>query len=204
MSNTFARNAATDARILKRSFESLIGICTGMLVDGHLSDDEILFLKTWLDENNEIAFAWPGEVVCKRINKALEDGIIDEGERKHLTKTLQELIGGDFQETGATPSEPISLPVQEIESLEFDEQTFCFTGTFIFGTRPACQKATEKAGGISAKRITKKLDYLVIGTMSTRSWANTSFGRKIEKAVEYQAEGCPLVIIDESSWARYL
>ena len=204
MSNFFSQMAATDARLLKRGCETLIGICTGMLVDGHLSDDEIIYLKNWLDENDEIAYTWPGEVLYKRVNQVLADNVIDEDERKYLTKTLEELIGGSFQETGATSGVSTSLPIRDVESIEFDSSTFCFTGTFLFGTRPVCHRATEKAGGIPAPRITKKLDYLVIGTMTTRSWANTSFGRKIEKAVELQKSGVPLSIIGEQCWVRHL
>lgn len=204
MSGFFSRTAATDARLLKRSCESLIGLCTGMLVDGHLSDDEIIYLKNWLDENDEIAYTWPGEVLYKRINQVLADNVIDENERKYLTKTLEDLIGGSFQETGATSGVSTSLPVQTVESIEIDGKTFCFTGTFLFGTRSACHRATEKAGGEPAPRITKKLDYLVIGTMSTHSWANTSFGRKIEKAMDMQKDGVPLTIIDEQCWVRHL
>lgn len=204
MSNIFARQAATDARLLKRSCQELIGICEGMLVDQRLSNQEILYLKNWLEENDEIAYTWPGEVIYKRVNEVLDDGVIDESERKYLAKTLEELVGGSFQETGATPTEPISFPIQQVESIEFVGKTFCFTGTFLFGTRPACHKATEKVGGIPTMGITRKLNYLVIGTTSTRSWANTSFGRKIEKAVELQRDGCPITIIGEQTWVKGL
>ncbi|MCH7687994.1 MAG: BRCT domain-containing protein [Planctomycetes bacterium] len=175
-----------------------------MLVDGHLSDDEIIFLKSWLEENDEIAHTWPGEVLYRRINKVLADNVIDEDERSYLKKTLEELIGGSLQETGATSGIATSLPVQEIENIEFERRKFCFSGTFLYGTRAACHRVTEQAGGEPANNITRKLDYLVIGTMSTRSWANTSFGRKIEKAMEFQKQGAPLTIIDEQSWVRYL
>ncbi len=204
MSNFFARQAATDSRLFKRSCQELIGICEGMLVDGYLCDAEILYLKNWLEENDQIAYTWPGEVVYKRIVEVLNDGEITEEERRYLTKTLQELIGGSFSETGGTPAEPISFPIARVNAIEFEGKTFCFTGTFLFGTRPACHKATEKVGGIPALRITRKLDYLVIGTLSTRSWANTSFGRKIEKAVGLQNSGCPVTIIDEQTWVKGL
>ncbi len=200
----FARQAATDARLLKRSCESLIGLCRGMLADGFLADEEILFLKNWLDENDMLAATWPGEVVYKRINQVLADGVIDKSERKYLTDTLESLIGGTMQETGATEGLPTDLPVEDVESIAFPSSSFCFTGTFLFGTRAACHKATESAGGIAAKGITKKLDYLVIGTNTTESWANTSFGRKIEKAVDYRSSGVPLAIISEACWIGHL
>ena len=200
----FARQAATDARLLKRSCESLIGLCRGMLADGYLADEEILFLKNWLDENDMLAVTWPGEVVYKRINQVLADGVIDEDERKYLTETLDSLIGGTMQETGATEGLSTNLHVEDVELVDFDGNLFCFTGTFLYGTRAACHKATESAGGVAAKGITKKLNYLVIGTNTTQSWANSSFGRKIEKVVDYRDSGIPLAIISEACWISFL
>lgn len=200
----FARQAATDVRLLKRSCESLIGLCRGMLADGYLADEEILFLKNWLDENDLLAVTWPGEIIYKRISQVLADGTIDDDERKYLIKTLDSLIGGTMQETGATEGLSTNLPVEDVAAIDFDGRLFCFTGTFLFGTRTACHKATEFAGGIVANGITKKLDYLVIGTNTTGSWANTSFGRKIEKAVDYRSSGLPLAIVSEACWVNHL
>ena len=109
-----------------------------------------------------------------------------------------------MQETGATEGLSTNLPVEDVDVIDFDGSLFCFTGTFLYGTRAACHKATESAGGVAAKGITKKLNYLVIGTNTTQSWANTSFGRKIEKAVDYRDSGVPLAIISEACWISFL
>ena len=51
----FSMQAETDQRILKRSCELRLGICAGLLADGHLSNEEITFLDTWLGDNGDIA-----------------------------------------------------------------------------------------------------------------------------------------------------
>ena len=204
MSKFFARSAATDARLLKRSTESLIGICKGMLADGGLNDEELLFLQTWLSENDELAYSWPGEVLYKRISASLGDGVISSVERQHLIETMTSIIGGSFQDHGATSGLPTSLPVQDVGDLMIAEHTFCFTGQFLYGTRAACEKAVESHSGAAAPRVTKKVDYLVIGTLASRDWANTSHGRKIEKAVAYREKGIPIAIIDEARWVDAL
>ena len=204
MSKFFARSAATDARLLKRSTESLIGICKGMLADGGLNDEELLFLQTWLSENDELAYSWPGEVLYKRISAALGDGVISSVERQHLIETMTSIIGGSFQDHGATSGLPTSLPVQDVGDLMIAEHTFCFTGQFLYGTRAACEKAVESHSGAAVPRVTKKVDYLVIGTLASRDWANTSHGRKIEKAVAYREKGIPIAIIDEARWVDAL
>ena len=60
MGDSFARRVSTDARVLTRSCESLLGICSGILADGNLNDQEIRYLDNWLDNNRNIANTWPG------------------------------------------------------------------------------------------------------------------------------------------------
>ena len=53
---------------------------------------------------------------------------------------------------------------------------------------------------VNAKSVTKTLDYLILGTYVTDSWAHESFGRKIEKAVKYRESGTSIVIMSEEQW----
>lgn len=204
MSQFFARRAATDQRLLARSCESLLGICKGLLADGHLADSEILFLDTWLKENSDIATTWPGEVIYERVNTVLEDGIVTEEERHHLTVTLSSLIGGTLQESGATGGLSTSLPIDDVEVVDIEGKKFCFTGAFVFGTRAVCEKAVVQLGGEPIKDVRKDLNYLVIGTLASREWAHTSHGRKIEKAKAYQRKGCPILVVSEDIWVGSL
>jgi hypothetical protein len=204
MFNFFTKQAATEARLLKRSCEKLLGMCSGMLADGELSDYEILFLNNWLTEHDDIADTWPGEVLYERIRAALADGVIDDSDRSRLLATVKCLIGSTFQESGATSGLSSGVPVNAIDSVDFAGKVFCFTGQFLFGTREACHRATLRVGGLPSRRINQKLNYLVIGAMSAQPRANTSFGRKIEKAVDYQKRGCPLLIVDEATWVGCL
>ena len=200
----FAKQAATDQRILKRSCESLLGICAGLLADGHLSNEEIRFLDTWLADNEDIAFSWPGEVLVKRIRDVLADGLITEEERDYLKSSLSELIGGTIEETGATSGVATRLPIDDIDGIQIQNNSFCFTGNFLYGTRPACHKAVEERGGTASSSVKMNLNYLVIGTLSSREWAHTSHGRKIEKAIDYKNKGRSVLIISEEQWVKYL
>lgn len=205
MGNFFARRAATDARILKRSCESLIGICNGLMADGKLDDQEIIFLDTWLKENDQLCYTWPGEVVFQSVQKTLEDGIITEKERQHLQSVLRDLIGGTLEEDGSTTGKATALPLDSVDEVIIPEKRFCFTGEFLFGTRPKCHKATEEAGGIPSKGVTLKLDYLVIGAMASHEWAYSSHGRKIEKAMNYKRDrDASIMIIHEEQWIEAL
>ena len=204
MSSFFARKAATDQRLLKRSCESLLGICSGMLADGHLANEEIRFLDTWLADNDDIATSWPGEVIVKRVRDVLADGIITEEEREYLKSTLSDLIGGSIEETGATSGTATLLPLDDVDNIKIDSNSFCFTGSFLYGTRNSCHKAIEERGGTASGSVKVSLNYLVIGALASREWAHTSHGRKIEKAMDYKNKGRQILIISEEQWTDAL
>lgn len=195
--------AATDTRLLKRSCESLLGICAGLVADGNLNDTEIVFLRTWLAEHDSLGRTWPGEVVLRRVEQVLHDGVVTEEERLYLIKTLHELLGGSFVDDGAIPSGSCSLPVDTDAEISIAGKSFCFTGQFLFGTRAACERAVEQRGG-SISGVRKSLAFLVIGELSSRDWKNSSFGLKISSAVDLRASGCPLLIVSEGQWVRAL
>ena len=204
MGNQFARRALTDQRLLKRSCESLLGISAGLLADGKLTDEEITFLDAWLAEHAEIENTWPGEVIAARIREVLKDGVITENERQYLKSTLEMLLGGTLQNTGATSGLSTKLPLDDVGAIVIKDRIFCFTGEFLYGTRSACEKAVISRGGDTASNVRKDLDYLVIGALASNAWAHTSFGRKIEQAMVYKTKGCFLFIVTEEQWVQYL
>lgn len=204
MTREIARMIATEQRLLVRSCESLLGMCAGFLADGHLSDEEILFLDTWLRDHQELTTTWPGEAVHQRVKAVLADGVISEDERQHLTETLAGLIGGTLQDSGATTGLSTRLPLDAVQQIEITERTFCFTGAFVFGTRAKCQLSVIERGGIVFPNVRKNLNYLVIGSLASRDWAHTSHGIKIEKAQKYKSDGCEIFVISEETWVAAL
>jgi NAD-dependent DNA ligase len=186
------------------AMEHLLGMVQGMLADGNLHDMEIRLLSTWLDANDEVVQMWPASVVAQRIRAAIQDGHIDEAERTHLTQTLGDLLANNFAETGSATAEPTRLPVTDEIHVEVRDAGFCLTGEFSYGTRNACANLTERAGGIAFDNVSKKSRYLVIGSRVSPDWAHTSYGRKIERAVEMQTEGHAIFIISEKRWLEAL
>jgi NAD-dependent DNA ligase len=62
---------------------------------------------------------------------------------------------------------------------------FIFTGKFEIGSREACQNAIIARGGRAPdqKRVSRNVDYLVIGTMGSTAWKKVAYGTKIEDAL---------------------
>jgi hypothetical protein len=72
-----------------------------------------------------------------------------------------------------------------------------FAGICAFGTGRECHEATEALGGRIATGVTKTVHYVVPGTYVTDSWIHETYGRKIEKAMKYRADGVLLAIVIE-------
>ena len=67
------------------------------------------------------------------------------------------------------------------------------------------QDATVEAGGTVERNITMQTNFLVLGTYVTPAWAHQSFGRKIEKAMDYRdRKGTGLQIVREQDWTKAL
>jgi len=183
-----------------KATQTLLGICSGLMADATLNDKEISYLKTWLLQNANVTNKWPGNAIYNRINEIMEDGIITEAERTDLVKMLSEISGNYFHETGAADIEAPALPIDDDPSIYFKNMTYCFTGDFMYGTRAACEKVVLRLGSMPLDGVSKKLDYLVIGSRISPMWTNTTYGRKIEKAVNLRDKGIEICIISEKQW----
>ncbi|MEP1446272.1 MAG: BRCT domain-containing protein [Paraglaciecola sp.] len=181
-----------------RQIDTLIGLCKGITADGKVDQAEAEFLQTWLVQNNQSQNPIIVNLLSK-VGEMLEDGVLDQEESGELLSVLYSISGekSELGEVSKTSTLPICSPAPKIE---FDDRTFLFTGTCAYGTRKDCQSAIESLGGTNAKSVTKGLNYLVLGTYVTDSWAHESFGRKIEKAMEYRESGLPITIITEEHW----
>lgn len=186
-----------------KSVESLIGICRGLLADGQLVEQEIIFLDTWLKENEQLIKDWPADEIARRLKAILADGVITHDEAEDLKKTLDSIVGGGL-EHGTVDGMATRLPVENVETIGFDGKLFCFTGKFVYGSRRKCEQAVIDRGALAHPTVVKDLDYLVIGTLASRDWINTSHGRKIEAAVANKAQGTPVVILAEDVWVKHL
>jgi NAD-dependent DNA ligase len=180
----------------KRCLGALLGIAQGVICDRNLTDEEIRFLNEWLAQNEEICQKWPGNILRKRIKEVLADGVVTDDERAYLVGELQRLIGGDAQ-TLAAATHVTELAFDELTAVQFNGMTFCLTGDFVYGPRDRCSARIEKEGGEISQSVTKKLHYLVVGSLGSPEWKHGSFGTKIERAMKYKDSGHGISIVRE-------
>ncbi len=201
----FGMQRLMDSRRQLKCLQTLMGILNGLLCDGHLSDSEILFLKTWLSENREFAGEYPINIVYRKVNEVLIDNTVTDEERQHLTTVLKDISGGNFIETGAALPTHIASVFDDDPHVIFDGNLFVFTGDFTFGTRKECCRAVESRGGFFKDHITLDTNYLVVGDRASPDWIVENFGRKIQKAAEMASSGqYEISIIREVDWVMAL
>lgn len=194
--------------VCDRKIDELIGICRGILEDNETNINEAKFLISWIESNSEVANFYPFNVLYTRIFEMLKDGILDDEEQKELMDVMKELTGGDApcecdeQVESMSSTLPLCHPAP---SIVIEGSSFVFTGIFTTGPRKHLQELIIELGGIVHDGVKKDTDYLVIGDIGSQDWVHSSFGRKIEKAIELRDEKATgISIVSERHWARYL
>jgi hypothetical protein len=183
-----------------RNLDELIGLVKGILADGLVSKTECEVLANWCTAHGDEAGTWPIGPIVGLLSHIYDDGIVTPQELENLRFLLTELVG-QVSEAG-TPSTalPLSKPAPQVI---FYQKVFVFTGKFGSGTRNDCFKQTMLRGGICEDTITRRVDYLVIGSMGSRDWVHSPWGRKIERAMEIQ-KSKPISIISEETFCQAL
>jgi len=191
-------------RRIQRDLAEMLGLAKGILFDGVVSEDEAMALMSWADDHRDITQGWPGNVLYRRLRQIFADGHASEEEREDLKDLLEQLVGGEAGMIGgetATSHLPLDDPPPTIE---IPDRVFVFTGRMAYGTRRACADAVKQVGGWVEPRVTTRTDILVVGTFGSRDWAQTSYGNKIRKAIEYREKYETPAIVSERHWAAGL
>ncbi len=189
---------------VERETDELLGLCKGIVSDGIVNQAEAEFLAEWLKLNSNSSKEWPANVLYDRIGAMLVDGQLDSGEEGELLSLLVKVAGGNPCKLNAH-SLTAGLPLNDPQPpIIFSGMNFCFTGKFLLGSRDYCHQEVALRGGICTESITKNLNYLVIGVVGSRDWAHSTFGRKIQKAVEYREKASSLAIVSEENFIRVL
>lgn len=203
MSNDYRRIIGAELNAMRHSLGALVGIAQGLLCDGILTDDEILYLRKWLTENERLCYGFPGDVIYDQVKGVLADGVVTEDERSHLIKILNNLIGAP-ETAVAAAARVTELAYDDVTSIDFGNKLFCLTGDFVHGPRPKCEADIRERGGLTSSNVTQKLSYLVIGSLGSVEWKHGSFGLKIEKAMQYKQKRRPIYVIKETIWRQAL
>ncbi|MCG3706408.1 BRCT domain-containing protein [Aliarcobacter butzleri] len=190
-----------------RNIDELIGISRGIIADGIINTKEGNFLLDWIKKHFDVydLNTYPVNTIYDRLSRILEDGFINDEESKEFSELLASFTGDKpiHEEVSSMSSTlPLTNPAPNIE---FINKTFCMTGAFTIGTRAKIEELIQDLGGVPQKNPTLKTNYLVIGILGSGDWIHSSYGRKIEKAVELRdINGSDIQIISEEHFIKFI
>jgi NAD-dependent DNA ligase len=192
------------ARIDRRSADALLGVTAGLVADGNINQMEAEFLKTWI-ETHLLQLEDPVvNILYQRLASMLSDGVLDAEESAELLEMLHQFSGisvGSPQRPSSVSSLPLNNPAP---TLEWQDRTFLFTGVMAYGPRKECELLVVERGGLIGNSVSKKVHFLVVGSVGNEQWLHSSYGTKIKKAVELRNSGIPIAIISETHWQQVL
>ncbi|MCG3717961.1 BRCT domain-containing protein [Aliarcobacter butzleri] len=193
--------------IRDRNIDEIIGISRGLLADGVINESEAKFLLSWIEShfNYEDLNNYPLNTIYDRLKEVLKDNVLDEEEAKEIKELLESFTGGTpiiKQVKSMSSTLPLCNPLPDVI---IKEKTFCFTGAFTIGTRTQCEIIIKSLGGNTKKEPSGQVDYLVIGILGSADWIHSSYGRKIEKAVDLRdKKESGIKIITEEHFIKFL
>lgn len=187
--------------IITADLQRLHAIMGGIVADGIISEEELMGLAEWIGEHDHLRACWPYDEVDSLITSVMADQKIDAQEHKMLMNFFSEFILSFDENTITNPLSEEQKTLVGIcaacPEINFGGSIFCFTGASNKYTRLGFNTLVAQLGGMSAKHVSKKVNYLVIGAEGNPCWAYACYGRKVEEAVKLRKEGVTLLIVHE-------
>lgn len=184
--------------------QRLHAILGGIVADGHISEEELRGLSSWLEDHDHLRTCWPYEEIGSLITTVLADKKIDELEHKMLKDFFSEFIAVLDGRTIVSPSISEGTTLVGLcavcPEIEFNGSKFCFTGASTRYARSQLVETVSRLGGEVVPSMSAKVSYLVIGAEGNPCWAYACYGRKVEKAVELRKSGVRLLIVHENDF----
>lgn len=193
-----------EARIDRRSADALVGIAAGLAADGKINQQEAEFLKSWIETHLCHLGDPVVNILYRRLAGMLSDGVLDDDESTELLEMLHQFAGLPVGSEQIFTT-PCSLPLDNpAPALSCSDRVFLFTGVMAYGPRKECELLIVERGGLIGGSVTKKVHYLVVGSIGNDQWLHSSYGTKIKKAVELRESGVSIAIISEEHWQKVL
>lgn len=202
MEDRIGGSPAAAAEVYRRkcaqALQHLQGIVDGMVSDGRLDPREVQFLNAWLASHPEVTAEWPGSVLQRKVRQIVADGVISNGELRYLHEQLSHLASTVLEDSFRTvPRAAATLPIDDSAAVDVRQARVCLAGSFLYGTRAACEQLIAAAGGIPCERVSTKVDYLVIGTRAAPAWNGEPQRDDVDEAVALRSLGHRIAIISE-------
>ena len=191
------------------TIQTMQGVAYGIIADDKISDEEIALFKEWIDENEFLTGTYPYDDIVKILNSILADGIITENEKEKLKAFLSEFVdtttSNNLSETDLKELKDaysVNAICTKNPEIILKDRTFCFTGKSKYASREELAQLVEDCHGSFRNNISSRTNYLIVGLDGSEHWTYSTYGRKIEKAIDLNktGKGNIQIIQEETFW----
>ncbi len=168
--------------------QELSKLLEGMLLDGEITMDEVDSIRFWLEDHRDLAGNYPFDKAFNALDNVFEDGVITEQELADLKTIFEEIV------------DPVKAQGCHEQIATLEGKHVCVTGDFNYGARKNVEQLIVSVGGIIDKSVKKATDYVVVGAQGSDAWKTGNYGGKIQKAMEWNAKGQDIKIVEEAEF----
>lgn len=204
---------------LTAEMRTLHGYVYGIIVDNKVNENELNALRKWMDARSYYNNKWPFNEIYSFITKIMEDKKVTAEENTALVEFFSNfaevkadgveaetaLYNRGFLQSDAPVLETIDYIIDRNHDIRIEGSAIVLTGQFECSKRADVEARIVSNGGILHKSVRMDTDYIVIGALSNRCWAYSTYGRKIEKAQEFiQKYQSKIIFLDERDFISKL
>lgn len=157
--------------------------------DNILTDEEVMELNDWLEDNDEFCGNYPFDKLKQIIAAALEDGVLEQSELDEMLDVFNDICKPQFDKD-VSPDDLINL----------DGKVLVFTGECQLGDTSEITPIYEAMGATIRTAVSGRTDYLVVGAYGSPDWSYGNYGSEVLKARELQEAGKKVKIINEANF----
>lgn len=181
--------------------QRLQSILTGVSADMVITKEELEGLADWLADHEHLRTCYPYDEVDSLITSVLSDQKIDSQEHKDLLEFFSEFTNVQ-PKNGDAPQDAATLKgiCAAAPVIYFERGVFCFTGEARSLTREQLSQLARDRGGTVVKGVSKKINYLVVGSEGNPCWKYACYGLKIEKVMNLRRDGHAILIVHENDF----
>lgn len=165
-----------------KKMQKLQEIILEIVGDNVISDDEIMQLKTWLEQHDDLKGFYPFDKIFELVEDIMMDGKLNEAEEQELLSFLDTFIN----------------PQTENAEIDFYEKLVCLSGEFNYGSKKQVEDFLLDRGAVIAKSVTGKLNILILGEAGSVAWKYGNYGSKYEKVCQLNEKGKSIIIAKEN------
>ncbi|HCF61350.1 MAG TPA: hypothetical protein DFS52_25560 [Myxococcales bacterium] len=201
---SFADEKAPGVVTQTEALQRLAGAIRGLLADGVVTPEETESFRDWLRDYERFRRLWAFDEVWRNLPAAVnETDPLYNGLLVASLKSVVDLLDDRTPKTSASAGDD-TFHFDSPADIRFAGRSFCFSGEFGRFSRHSLPDLVLGLGGVAKSGVSRKLDYLVVGSLGSEAWAYSGYGTKVAAVLKNRAAGAATMIVCEEDFAAAL